>query len=119
MRLREHRVRQLKEQLADPQWTGDAREELVAELDRAQNELEAAGLGLAVTALEERIAREPMLREFYARSSAGKQTATQWREKGQALWDMNGSLIVKEVPRIVARELAVPTWSGSRWSRAD
>jgi hypothetical protein len=110
VRLRKQRVQQLKEQLADPQWTGDAREELVAELCRAQNELEAAGQGLSVTALEERIAREPMLREFYARSSAGKQTATQWRERGQALWDMNGSLIAKEVPRIVARELAVPTW---------
>ncbi len=110
VRLREHRVLQLKEQLADPQWTGPAREELEAELRRAQNELMAAGLGLTVTVLEERIAREPMLREFYARSSAGKQTATQWREKGQALWDLNGSLMAKEVPRIIARELAVPTW---------
>ncbi len=110
VRLREHRVQQLKEQLADPQWTGGAREELVAELHRAQNELAAAGLGLEVTALEERIARESMLREFYARSSASKQTAAQWREKGQALWDLNGSLMAKEVPRIVARELAVPTW---------
>jgi DEAD/DEAH box helicase domain-containing protein len=110
VRLREHRVQQLKEHLADPQWTGDAREELAAELRRAQNELAAAGLGLPITAMEERIAREPMLREFYARSSAGKQTATQWREKGQALWEMNGSLMAKEVPRIVARELAVPTW---------
>ncbi len=110
VRLREHRVQQLKEQLADPQWTGDAREELAAELRRAQNELAAADLGLEVTALEERIAREPLLREFYARSSASKQTAAQWREKGQALWDMNGSLMAKEVPRIVARELAVPNW---------
>jgi DEAD/DEAH box helicase domain-containing protein len=110
VRLREHRVRQLEEQLRDPQWTGAAREELEAELCRAQRELTAAGLGLTVTALEERIAREPILREFYARSSAGKQTATQWLEKGQALWDLNGSLMTKEVPRIVARELAVPTW---------
>ncbi|MGA3047473.1 MAG: DEAD/DEAH box helicase [Terracidiphilus sp.] len=110
VRLREHRVQQLKEQLADPQWAGAEREELEADLRRAQIELGAAGLGLTVAALEERIAREPMLREFYARSSAGKQTATQWREKGQALWDLNGSLMTKEVPRIVARELAVPTW---------
>jgi hypothetical protein len=110
VRLREHRVRQLNEQLADPQWTGGAREELEAELRRAQNELAAAGLGLSVASLEERIAREPVLREFYARSSAGKQTATQWHEKGQALWELNGSLMAKEVPRIVARELAVPTW---------
>jgi DEAD/DEAH box helicase domain-containing protein len=35
---------------------------------------------------------------------------TQWHEKGQALWELNGSLMAKEVPRIVARELAVPTW---------
>jgi DEAD/DEAH box helicase domain-containing protein len=110
VRLREHRVQQLTEQLADLQWTGAAREELEAELRRAQDELAAAGQGLSIAALEERIAREPMLREFYARSSAGKQTAAQWREKGQALWDVNGSLMAKEVPRIVARELAVPTW---------
>ena len=110
LRLREHRVQQLKEQIADPQWIGAAREELEAELRRAQNELAAAGLGLPVAALEERIASEPMLREFYGRFSAGKQTATQWREKGQALWDINGGLMAKEVPRIVARELAVPTW---------
>lgn len=110
VRLRKHRVEQLEEQLADPQWTGAAREELEAELHRAKDELAAAGLGLAVASLEGRIAREPILREFYARSSAGKQTATQWRERGQAIWDLNGSLMAKEVPRIVARELAVPTW---------
>jgi hypothetical protein len=110
VRLREHRVEQLKQQLADPQWTGSAREELEAELRRAQSELAAAGLGLTVASLEERIAREPMLREFYARSSAGKQTASQWLKRGQALWDLNGSLMAKEVPRIVARELTVPTW---------
>ena len=110
VRLREHRVRQLTEQLTDPQWTGAAREELESELYRAQNELAAAGLGLTIASVEERIAREPMLREFYGRSSADKQTAVQWLEKGQALWDLNGSLMVKEVPRIVARELAVPNW---------
>jgi DEAD/DEAH box helicase domain-containing protein len=110
VRLREHRVSQLNDQLSDPVWTGAAREELEAELRRAQDELATAGLGLSVAALEERIAQESMLREFYARPSAGKQTAAQWREKGQALWDLNGSLMTKEVPRIVARELAVPTW---------
>jgi DEAD/DEAH box helicase domain-containing protein len=110
VRLREHRVQQLKAQLADPQWMGAAREELEADLRRAQDELAAAGLGLTVASLEERIAREPMLREFYARASAGKQTAAQWREKGQALWDLNESIMAKEAPRIVALELAVPTW---------
>jgi hypothetical protein len=110
VRLREHRVEQLKEQLADPQWKGAAREELDAELRRAQSELAAAGLGFTIASLEERIAREPMLREFYARSSAGKQTASQWLDKGQALWDLNGSRMTKEAPRIVARELTVPTW---------
>ena len=110
VRLREHRVLQLKEQLYDPQWTGPAREELEAELRRAQDELAAAGQGLTVTSLEERIAREPMLHEFYARSNSGKQTAFRWREKGQALWDQNGSYAAKEVPCIVSRELAVPSW---------
>jgi Lhr-like helicase len=110
VRLRELRVQQLKEHIADSQWTGAAREELEAELRRAQDELAAADLGLTVSALEERIVREPLLREFYARSSAGNQTAAQWRERGQALWDLNGSHIAREVPRIVSRELAVPTW---------
>jgi hypothetical protein len=110
LRLRERRVKQLKEQLADPQWTGGEREELAADLRRVEDQLGSAGLGLTVSALEERVAGEPILREFYARSSAGKQTAAQWHEKGQSLWELNGSLMVKEVPRIVARELAVPTW---------
>jgi hypothetical protein len=110
VRLREKRVEQIKEELSDPQWTGAALQELEAELHRAKHELASAGLGLTVEGLEERIAREPTLREFYARSSAGRQTDAQWREKGQAIWDLNGSLMVREVPRIVARELAVPTW---------
>jgi len=109
-RLREHRVQLLTEQLIDPQWTGAAREELKAELHRAQEEFAAAGLGLTVAELEDRITREPILREFYGRPGAGKQTAAQWREKGQALWERNGSLMAKEVPCIVARELAVPNW---------
>lgn len=110
VRLREHRVQQLKDQLDDPQWTGPAREELEAELRRAHDELAAAGQGLTITSLEERIAREPMLREFYARANSGKQTASLWRERGQVLWDQNGSSVAKEVPCIVSRELAVPSW---------
>jgi DEAD/DEAH box helicase domain-containing protein len=110
VRLRTQKVRQLREELVDTQWSGAEREELEADLRRAERELAAAGQGVTVEELEERIAQEPVLCEFYARAHAGKQTAADWQAKAEKMWEESGQRMVKEVPRIVARELAVPTW---------
>ena len=105
--LRERKVQRIKDDLASPSLSPAQRAELEADLRHQARELEFIAEGITVERLEERISHSPILREFYARPSAGGQKASEWT---QATWEKNAGRMKGAVPAIVARELAVPSW---------